>query len=193
MIIGLTGGMGSGKTTILKMFQKLGADIYIADVEAKQLMINSESLRNKIINAFGKESYVNKVLNRTYLSKTVFSDAEKLKLLNSFVHPAVQKHFKEFVLKSNAKYVVFESALLFKSKIQDLCTYKIVVTAPLSIRLERIMRRDTLSKLEIEQRLNQQNSSDEMISKADFVIENLDLEISKREVLKLHELILKGI
>ena len=87
MIIGLTGGMGSGKTTILKMFQKLGADIYIADVEAKQLMINSESLRNKIINAFGKESYVNKVLNRTYLSKTVFSDAEKLKLLNSFVHP----------------------------------------------------------------------------------------------------------
>jgi dephospho-CoA kinase len=193
MIVGLTGGMGSGKTTILKMFQKLGAAIYIADSEAKQLMVNSETLRNKITEAFGKESYINNKLNRAYLSKTAFSDTEKLKLLNSFVHPEVHQHFKKFVSKSKAQYVIFESALLFKSKVLDLCTYKIVVTAPLSIRLERIMQRDSLSKAEIEQRLNYQNYSDEMVSKADFVIENLDLKVSEHQVLKFHKLILSSL
>ena len=127
------------------------------------------------------------------MSKTVFSDVEKLKLLNSFVHPAVHEHFKSFVLKSKAKYVIFESAILFKSKIQDMCTYKIVVAAPIAIRIDRIMKRDDLSKIEIEQRLKHQNSSDEMIEKADFVIENLDLKVSQEKVLKLHSLILEHI
>jgi len=193
MIVGLTGGMGSGKSTILRMFQNLGADIYIADIEAKKMMITSPDIRKNIIKSFGTASYIENELNRTFLSKTVFSDVEKLKLLNSFVHPAVHEHFRAFVLKSKAKYVIFESAILFKSKIQDLCTYKIVVTAPLSIRIDRIMKRDNLSKIEIEQRLKHQNSSDEMIVKADFVIENLDLEVSKEKVLKLHNLILEHI
>lgn len=190
MIVGLTGVMGSGKTTILKMFEELGAAVYIADVEAKKMMSTSFELKDKIIAAFGKDSYDNGKLNTKYLSNIVFKNPNKLELLNSFVHPAIQKDFLEFVSNSTKKYVVFESALLFQTKIQDYCEFKIVVTAPFDIRLDRIMQRDGLSQHAIESRLKHQSSVEDMLLKADFVIENVAIKSTKEEVFRLHKLFL---
>ena len=190
MVVGLTGVMGSGKTTVLKMFKELGAAVYIADIEAKKLMNTSFELKDKIIGVFGKDSYDNGKLNTKYLSNIVFKSPDKLALLNSFVHPAVQKDFLEFVSNSAKKYVVFESALLFQTKIQDYCDFKIVVTAPFDIRLDRIMKRDGLSQQAIESRLKHQSSVEDMLLKADFVIENVAIKSTKKEVFRLHKLFL---
>lgn len=190
MVIGLTGTMGSGKTEVLNLFKDLGAAVYIADVEAKILMNSSLELKDKICNTFGKESYVKGKLNASFLSNIVFNNPDKLAVLNSFVHPAVQKSFLEFVSSSTARYVVFESAILFQSKIQDHCDFILVVTAPLEVRVDRIMQRDAMSKEDIESRLMHQSTSEEMILKSDFVIENLDLKSTKKEVFRLHQLFL---
>lgn len=193
MIVGLTGGMGSGKTTVLKMFQKLGADVYVADIEAKKLMVTSESLKEKIRLAFGDRSYVNDVLNTSYLAKRVFGNTEKLALLNSFVHPAVQEHFKLFVLKSNADYIVYESALLLQTKVKDICDFIIVVTTPVSTRIDRIRSRDMLSKEDIANRINHQQTIKEMISMADYTIENIHIKSTEKEVNRIHNLLLDKI
>ena len=190
MIVGLTGTMGSGKTTVLNLFRDLGAAVYIADVEAKKLMNSSLELKDKICNVFGNESYLKGKLNTSFLSSIVFNNPSKLAILNSFVHPVVQKNFLEFVSSSVTRYVVFESAILFQSEIQEYCDFKLVVTAPLEVRINRVMQRDGMSKEGIESRLKHQSTSEEMILKADFVIENLDLESAKKKVLQLHQLFL---
>ena len=129
IVVGLTGGIGSGKTTILKMFQALGIDCYIADIEAKKLMNSSKKIRIKLIEEFGNETYISEGLNRSYIAKIVFEDPERLKILNSIVHPRVRKHFKKFVKKATSSYVIYENAILFESKGDKKCDYIITVTA----------------------------------------------------------------
>ena len=189
-IIGLTGGIGSGKSTILKMFQELGAVAYIADVEAKELMNTNRELIQQIKQLFGEKAYKNNELNRTYLSEVVFNDKEKLVALNKIIHPKVREHFKAFILKSTAEIIIYESAILFESGSDSMCNFIITVVANLEDRIKRVMERDGTTKQQIENRIKNQLDDDFKIKRAHFVIKNNTLKDTKLQVDTIHQLIL---
>ncbi|MCF6279144.1 MAG: dephospho-CoA kinase [Flavobacteriaceae bacterium] len=193
IIVGLTGGIGSGKTTILKMFQDLEIDCYIADIEARKLMNSSKKIKKELIEEFGEQTYDASELNRKYIAEIVFENPERLKILNSIVHPRVHKHFKKFIKKAESDYVIYENAILFESKGDKKCDYIITVTAPIDVRIKRILARDTTTKVDILNRIKNQLSDEEKTSKSDFVINNIDLKKTKKEVIKIHVKILQKI
>ena len=192
MLIGITGGIGSGKSTVAKIFNILGIPVYSADDRAKWLMANDPDLKDQIISNFGEESYFEDgSLNRSYLASRVFNDEEKVSMINSLVHPAVKKDFEKWVLKQNSPYVLKEAALLFESgSYQDLD--KIInVSAPLKIRINRIMLRDPQrSENQINDIINKQLTDEEKNLKADFVIKNSDNRLLIPQVMQIHQLLL---
>jgi dephospho-CoA kinase len=190
-IIGLTGGIGSGKTTVLNFFKEFSIPVYISDIEAKKIMHDSIEVVSKITALFGSDAYINGVLNRSYIASLVFNDKEKLKLLNGIVHPAVQKDFLEFVKSQNAPYLIYESALLFENKSEDQFDKVVLVTAPISMRIQRVQKRDNASVSDIEARMNNQLSDEIKIERAHYVVSNIDLVKTKQEVHRLHELFSK--
>ncbi len=188
--VGLTGGIGSGKSTIAKMFEELGVAVYYADDEAKRLMNSSQQIREKLIKEFGKESYKNGNLNRAFLAEIIFNDKEKLLKINSIVHPEVDKHFKNWVKDQNGDFVIQENAILFENNKQNDFDYIITVTASKDLRIERIIKRDRIDKNQIISRMNNQLDDAKKIESADFVISNIDLDQSRVQVKKIfHELI----
>jgi len=190
-IIGLTGGIGSGKSTVLNLFKNLGFVVYIADIEAKKLMISNEILISEIKSLFGNEAYINNKLNRSYISTIVFNDKNKLAALNELVHPKVREHFKNFVKKSNEQVVIYEAAILFESGNYKFCDYIISVTANFEDRLKRIIKRDKVSKEQVLERIKNQISDEERIKKSHFVIQNNLLKNTKEQVFTIYSLILK--
>ena len=184
-IIGLTGGIGSGKTTIATYFQSLGIPVYIADVEAKKIMRNSEIIQ-KIKNVFGNEIFEAEELNRAKLSQIVFNNSEKLKKLNSIVHPAVKLDFQNWLSKHKTdSFIIYESAILFESKSYKNCDFIISVCSPLETRIQRVIERDGLTKDQVLNRIHAQLSDEERILKSDFVIENIDFDKTKSQVVKI--------
>lgn len=148
-IIGLTGGIGSGKTTIANYIKSLGIPVYIADDEAKKLLA-SDAIQQKIKNAFGETIFVNNILSKEKLSQIVFNDPDKLKKLNSIIHPAVKAHFKELAQDyKKVPMVVKEAAILFESGSDQDCDAVITVVAPITTRIERVENRDKTSKQEV--------------------------------------------
>ena len=192
-IVGLTGGIGSGKSTVLKMFQKLGAATYSADIEAKKLMNTNKNLIAQIIALFGEKAYVNKQLNASYIAKIVFVDKKKLSDLNALVHPKVRAHFKAYAQKSTAKIIIYEAAILFESGSHTLCDFVITVTANLKDKIARIAKRDGLLETEILQRMRNQLNDDYKIKNADFVIENTTLKTTASQVLTIYNSIVKSL
>ncbi len=187
MIVGLTGGIGSGKTTIANMFHELGVSIYIADIEAKKLMNTSTEIKAALIAVFGEETYVDGELNRSYLSNIVFNQPEKLKLINAIVHPRVGQHFKDwYAAQSEEKYVIKEAAILFENGSYQQCDKIITVVAPMEIRFQRLLARDQSTREAIQSRMNNQWTDVEKIALSDYVIHNEDLEKSKEQVAKIH-------
>ncbi|RUA10002.1 MAG: dephospho-CoA kinase [Flavobacteriia bacterium] len=184
-IIGLTGGIGSGKTTIAKMFEEQGIPVYYADDEAKKLMNTSSEIRKKLISAFGENSFLEGELNRAYLAEQVFNDPEKLKIINAIVHPEVDKHFKNWISQQGSEIVIQENAILFESGKKDLFDVIITVTAPKELRIKRVVQRDQITAERVNDRINNQMEEEEKIKKSDFVIENIDLEESKKQVLQI--------
>lgn len=185
-IIGLTGGIGSGKTTISKIFEELGIPVYNSDLEAKKIMELPEVIV-LLKNSFGKDFFENNILNRAKLADLVFRNTEKLNVLNAIVHPFVKKDFLFWVKKHhNEKFVIKESAILFESKSNLDCDKIITVTAPLDLRMKRIAARDNLGFHEIVKRINNQISDEKKIENSDFIIENTDLEMTKTQVLKIY-------
>jgi dephospho-CoA kinase len=187
--VGITGGIGSGKSTVAKIFSILGIPIYSADDRAKWLMIEDSVLKEKIISAFGKESYSESgQLNRTFLAKTVFSDPEKVKQINRLVHPAVRDDFNSWVNAQSSPYVLKEAALIFESGGQNLLDYVINISAPLRIRVSRVMMRDPdRSEGQINKIIDQQLPDEEKNELSDFVIKNVDNKLLIPQVLKIHE------
>ena len=185
-IIGLTGGIGSGKTTISKIFEELGVPVYNSDLEAKKIMELPEVIV-LLKNSFGEEFFENNILNRAKLADLVFRNAEKLNVLNAIVHPFVKKDFLFWVKKHhNEKFVIKESAILFESKSNLDCDKIITVKSPLDLRMKRIAARDNLGFHEIVKRINNQISDEKKIENSDFIIENTDLEMTKTQVLKIY-------
>ncbi|MCX7547427.1 dephospho-CoA kinase [Xanthomarina sp. F1114] len=186
-IIGLTGGVGSGKTTVAKQFNALGIPIYIADNEAKQLMNTSEVIRKKLIDLFGDNAYKDNTLNRPFLADIIFNSEESLKKMNAIVHPEVALHFKTWVSKQNAPYVLKESAILFENGAYTSCDYIITVTAPLDLRMERLLKRDDTTVEKIQAIINNQWSDEAKIEKSHFVIVNKDLKETQQQVQLTHD------
>ncbi|MEC5166935.1 dephospho-CoA kinase [Flavobacterium sp. PL11] len=188
-IIGLTGGIGSGKTTVAKYFESLGVPIYIADDEARQLMQTSEIMIN-IRTSFGDAIFDGEVLNREKLSQIVFNDPESLKKLNSIIHPAVKKHFQDWVLtKKDVEFIIYEAAILFESGNYKNCDYVISVTAAVETRIERVIARDNTTRENVLKRMKAQWTDEERIAKSDFVIENSNLDIAKQQATEILKII----
>lgn len=184
-IIGLTGGIGSGKTTIANYFESFGIPVYIADGEARKIMQTSEIIA-AIKNVFGNAIFEKEILNREKLAKIVFNDPEKLEKLNSIVHPAVKKHFKQWLLQhADAPYIIYEAAILFESGGYKNCDLIITVTAPIESRIQRVVERDKTTRELVLKRINAQWTDEQRISKSDFVIENTAKETTKLEVVKI--------
>lgn len=191
-IVGLTGGIGSGKSTVLEMFKEQGIPVYIADIEAKKIMHTSKDVISKVTELFGKESYNDGVLNRNFIAEIVFNNKEKLAALNGIVHPAVHQHFQSFCTKQKAAYLVYESAVLFENNSENICDVIVLVVAPEKVRIQRVLARENISRAQVEARINNQLSDAEKIKKADFVISNMELENTKKEVLRIHKLLLNS-
>lgn len=181
-IIGLTGGIGSGKTTIANYFRDAGIPVYIADDEARKIM-ESPSIIAEIKNIFGNFVFENNILNRSKLAQIVFDNPEKLKKLNAIIHPAVKEHFSQWILNyKNEPFVVYEAAILFESGSYKNCDYIITVTAPIESRIERVIQRDRTTRENVLKRMDMQWKDDLRIPKSDFVIENINPEYGKLEV-----------
>jgi len=181
-IIGLTGGIGSGKSTVLALFEALGVVTYVADSEAKKLMNADAELRSQIIKLFGDEAYVSGELNKTYLASLVFNDAEKLNALNALVHPKVRDDFQRFARKTNADFIIYEAAILFESGSDKFCDYVITVSSSFENKIERIMKRDKVSEAQILERMKHQSTDDHKIIKSQFVIRNNKMADTKCQV-----------
>ncbi len=185
--IGLTGGIGSGKSTVAKVFQTLGIPVYYADDAAKELMNNNEGLKQQIILHFGKDVYENKVLNRKLLAQKVFNNPTQLHLLNSLVHPATIQAAEDWFVQQKAPYCIKEAALIFESGSQQNLDFVIGVYTPTTIRLQRVMQRDKATKEEVQQRMDKQIDETIKMRLCDFVVTNNEQELLIPQVMALHE------
>lgn len=190
--IGITGGIGSGKSTVAKIFAVLGIPVYYADDRAKWLMGNDGVLKNQIKEAFGQESYLeNGNLNKQFLAKTVFADPAKVKQINALVHPAVGKDFSEWAAAQSAPYVLKEAALIFESGSNTALDYVINVSSPIKIRIARVLMRDPhRSEEQLNQIIDQQLPDEQKNELADFVIKNSETKLLIPQVLKIHQKLL---
>ncbi|SNR36983.1 dephospho-CoA kinase [Flavobacterium sp. ov086] len=184
-VIGLTGGIGSGKTTIANYFAEMGVPVYIADDEAKKVM-KSENIVNEIKAIFGETLFENNILNRVKLAEIVFNNTDQLAKLNAIVHPAVKEDFEIWLSKHKKyQYVVYEAAILFESGRYKDCDVIVTVTAPEEIRIERVLKRDNTTREQVLSRIKMQWNDEKRISLSNFVINNSNLKIAKEEVVKI--------
>lgn len=191
--VGITGGIGSGKTTVCKIFELLGIPVFYADQAAKELMQQDKELKLKLIEKFGADTYLpDGSINRTYLANIVFKDEAQLEALNAIVHPAVFSTFDQWLSKQSTRYVVKEAALLFESGSHRLCDFNVLVQAPEEIRIERVMKRDQITKEQVLGRIAQQMSDEEKSKLADYLLMNDEKELLIPQILNLHEKLLAG-
>jgi dephospho-CoA kinase len=180
-IIGITGGIGSGKTTITKYIESLGYPVYIADDQAKNLL-DTEEVVNEIRNVFGEEIIENNLVDKKKLATFVFGNENNLKKLNEIVHPKVRQHFINWLKQCDKPLVVKEAAILFESGAYKDCDLTILVTAPEDVRIDRVIKRDNTNKEDVIKRIRSQWFDEDKAKLADFVIQNIDLEQSKKEI-----------
>lgn len=187
--VGITGGIGSGKSTVCRIFALLGIPVYSADDRAKWLMEHDSDLRSKITTEFGPESYHPEgSLNRAYLAEKVFSDPEKVKKINSLVHPAVGKDFEKWAENQKAPYVLKEAALLFETGSAQLLDKMINVSSPLKVRVARVLMRDShRSEAQVNHIIDQQMPDEKKNELADFVIKNSENKLLIPQVLEIHQ------
>lgn len=188
-VIGLTGGIGSGKSTVAGFFMKLGVPVYIADTEAKHLMNSSHEVHQDLVGLFGSSVSKNGILDRKFIASRVFNDPEKLNALNEIIHPRVEAHFLEWKKQQQAIYIIYEAAILFETGGYKKCDKTILVTAPYAERIKRLLLRDQSSKEEIEARMKNQWTDEKKSILADFVIKNVDISATWEEVRKIHEIL----
>lgn len=185
--IGVTGGIGSGKSMVCRIFKVLGIPVYDADKEAKDIMVNDKQVVEAIKQAFGTQSYAeNGELNRSFLAEAVFNNTAQLTKLNSIVHPAVIQAGEDWAMAQCGAYSIKEAALLFESGSYKKLDYTILVTAPVDVRIQRVMLRDTVSREQVEARMDKQWTDDEKMKLADFVLVNDDHTPLIRQVMELH-------
>ena len=184
--VAICGGIGSGKSTVCRMFAERGVALYDSDSRAKALMNESDELRKALVAEFGEECYADGALNRPYLANRVFGSEEQLAKLNSIVHPAVKADFLRWAEEQEGDYCIMESAILFESGFDKVVDKTVAVLAPLPLRIERAMQRDGATREQIEARVKAQMSDDELVARADFAIVNIHLEDVEKDVAELN-------
>lgn len=191
--IGITGGIGVGKSVVTKIFKVLGIPTYDADREAKDIMVKNDAVRHSLMQTFGKEVYFEDgSLNREWLGKRVFSDAEELKKLNAIVHPAVIKDGEDWAAAQTSIYSVKEAALLFESGSYKALDFTILVVSPLELRIERVMQRDKVDRQEVLRRINKQMPEEEKEKLSDCIVYNDDEHSLIEQVMELHQKFIQG-
>ena len=190
-VVAVTGGIGSGKSTVASFFEELGIPVYIADIEAKKIMKSSKVVKRKLIKLLGEDAYVNDELNKTYIANKIFNNEGMLKQINAIVHKKVALHFNRWLSKQTTAYVIKESAILFENKLENQVDIIITVTASKENKIKRLLLRDNTSLEKIDAIMSNQMSDKEKIKKSHYVIYNNKLEDTKQQVLKTHKAILK--
>ena len=185
-LVGLTGGIGSGKTTVSKMFAELGVPVYNSDQQAKALMTTSAKLRQQISELLGKEAYAQGELQRNYIAKKVFASPELLQKLNALVHPVVKEDFVQWSLKQDYPYVIQEAAILIENGSHEAFDKMILVTAPVAERIARILKRDDSSREAILERMQHQWKDSVKAQFADYIIDNTELSKTREQVAAIH-------
>ncbi len=185
-IVGLTGGIGSGKSTVLNEFKDLGIKTYSADNASKTLIKTDKALKDSIKKVFGNNIYKKNKLDTKQLSKIVFQDPDKLKVLNSIIHPAVSKDFDSFIKANNEIYIVKEVAIIFETQSENNYDKIILVRAPLEERIKRVLLRDDISRDDIIKRVKNQVDESSIIDKCDYIIDNYNLSDLKDKVSEIH-------
>ena len=191
-VVGLTGGIGSGKSTIARLFAALGIAVYDSDIEAKKLINTSAEIKKRIVEVFGAEAYAEGVYNRAYMADIVFRNPDKLAVLNSIVHPVLADDFNQWVALQTSPYVIKEAAILFESGSYKNCDFIITVTAPETLRISRCMSRDGSTEAQVRARMAQQWTDAQRIALSDAVIENINLEETEKRVRELNNLFIKN-
>ena len=191
IVVGLTGGIGSGKSTVAKMFEDLNIPVYYADDEAKKLMLKSKIIKRKLTTRFGNEVYLNNEPNKPFLANLIFTNKDNLEFVNSVVHPKIKQHFKRWInkqtKKDTSKYIIQENAILFENGSNVLFDKIIAVTAPKDLRIKRVIRRDNSTKKQVLDRMKNQWSDEEKVEKSDFIIDNVNLKSTKKQVEEIHK------
>jgi dephospho-CoA kinase len=188
--IGLTGGLGSGKTTVAHIFEVLGIPVYYADAASKRLMNNDAKIKVAVKKVFGDSVYNNEILNTKTLAEIVFNDEKKLELLNAIVHPATINDAAKWMQLQNASYAIKEAALIFESNSQTALDFVIGVKAPEKLRIERAMQRDNTSKESVLARMKKQMNEEKKLKLCDYIIENDEKQMLIPQVIALHEKLL---
>lgn len=192
MIVCLTGGIGSGKSVVAKIFENLGAIVFNSDHVAKELYSDS-TLKPQIINLLGENAYLaDGSINKPFINSVIFSQTTKLDLLNSIIHPAVIKKFNILVKHNQNRVIIKETALLFEARLEDNCDTIVVVAANDSLRIDRVMKRDSLTREEVIKKLNSQISQREKIARANYVIENNEQNLLIPQVIDLYKNFLRN-
>jgi dephospho-CoA kinase len=191
IIIGLTGGIGSGKSTVAKIFAQLGIPVLDADATAKAIMNEDHSVKTKLIELFGEDAYKENQLNRPYIAQIVFEDAFKLQQLNAIIHPITIQYAKDWASKQSAPYVIKEAALFFESGSSEGVEKIIGVTAPKHIRIQRVMQRDQITREDVIKRMEHQLEDSLKMKLCDWVIQNDDMHLLIPQILAIHQEISK--
>jgi dephospho-CoA kinase len=195
-IVGLTGGIGSGKSTIAREFKNLRIPIFIADDVSKHLLATDIHVIESVKTLIGEESYYKdengtSVPDKKHIASKVFNNSILLESLNKILHPAVRLYFEKWLILQNSPYIIYEAAILFESNGHVLCDYVILVTAGIEERIKRVMQRDHVKREEVEFRLNNQWSDAQRIELSDFVVINTDFQKTSLFVRSIHEVLLK--
>ncbi|MBT5699677.1 MAG: dephospho-CoA kinase [Flavobacteriales bacterium] len=185
--IGITGGIGSGKTYVASVFQSLGIPIFNADIQAKKIMTSSRKLIKLLKEEFGNDIYKDSDLNKEKLASIVFSNSDKLQKLNSLVHPIVKEEFNNWCKKQTSPYIIKEAAILFESNSHIGLDAVICVSAPLDLRIERLLNRDDYSEKEIKKRIENQISQEEKEKLSDYIIVNDEKDLLLPKIIKFHK------
>lgn len=190
--VGITGGIGTGKSFVSKIFKTMGIPFYDADLEAKLIMVKDNNIRMALVKAFGPETYFEDgSLNRAHLSKQVFDNSQRLEVLNNIVHPAVIQAGVDWSNAQNGPYSLKEAALLYESGSYKKLDYTILVTAPEELRIARVMKRDKVSREEVLNRIQKQMPEEEKLKFADFVIHNDEQQPLLPQIINIHHTLLK--
>ena len=184
--VGITGGIGSGKSTVCAILAEFGVAVYDSDSRAKRLMNEDNTLRERLVERFGSEVYCAEGLNRIYLAERVFGNPEELKALNAIVHPAVMDDFDRWASEQEGSYVVLESAILFEASLDRRVDVSVAVMAPEELRIERAMQRDGAQREQIVARMNNQISDQERVERAKYTIVNIDIDNLRSDTEQLH-------
>jgi len=189
-IVCLTGGIGSGKSTVAAMFADLGIAVYRADDAAKKLMQEDQALKRALMDLLGANTFDDKgLLNRSWIAQRLFNDSGLLDQWNDLVHPRVSDDFSKWLNRQTGHYIIKEVAILFETGGHRHCDLSVLVTAPVNERIKRVMKRDSWTQEQVQERLKHQWTDDRKIPLADFVVENLDLSLLSKEVSELHVLL----